>query len=222
MKSRFGPRQPIKLSPRARPRPRVPVPDRRTPPIGANPSTLSPSLSRCSVGPTCRRHCSRPRPLSLSLPHRLHLSAVLNLKPTIPRRGRAHVLAFSGHNRALAPLLNPVPCSPTSPLPFAPSTQLSRPLSRSAHTNREPLPPPTDVHRLFHGRCCARALSSATVSFALPSATRDTLRCAPSLPGSAGPCSPEWFLRSQSSATVAPSRPYASVVAPCLQRFPSR
>jgi hypothetical protein len=120
------------------------------------------------------------------------------------------------------PLLNPTPCSPTSPLPFATSAQLSRPLSRSAHANREPPPPPTDVHRLFRGRRCARAPSSAMVSFALPSATWDTLRCALPLSGLSGPRSPEWFLCSQSSTTVAPSCPCASAVAPCLQRFPSR
>ena len=42
-------------------------------------------------------------------------------------------------------------------------------------------PPSADAHRLFRGRRCARAPFSATVSFALPSATRDTLRCALSL-----------------------------------------
>jgi hypothetical protein len=70
------------LSP-ARACPRVLVPDRRTPPVGANPSALSPSLSRCSVGPTCRRRCSRPRPPSLSLPHRPTCQRVPNLSPTI-------------------------------------------------------------------------------------------------------------------------------------------
>jgi hypothetical protein len=88
--------------------------------------------------------------------------------------------------------------------------------------NREPPPPSADVHRLFRDRRCAHALSSATVSFALPSSTRDTLRYALSLYGLSGPCSPEWFLCSRSSATVAPSHPCASAVAPCLQRFPSR
>jgi hypothetical protein len=44
----------------------------------------------------------------------------------------------------------------------------------------------------------------------------------PPLSGLSGLCSPEWFLRSRSSATVAPSRPCASAVAPCLQRLPSR
>jgi hypothetical protein len=156
----------------------------------------------------------------LSAPPTPPVSASLTSRPRSPRRGRAHDRAFSGHDRAPAPLLNPAPCSPTSPLPFAPSAQLSRPLSRSSHANREPPPPPADVHRLFHGRRCTRALSRATVSFALPPPTRDTLRCAPSFPSSAGPRSPEWFLCSRSSAPsprrvpVPPPLPRASSVSP--------
>jgi hypothetical protein len=174
------------------------------------------------VGEPCRCHCSRPRPLSSSLcPAVPTYQPSSTSRPRSPHRGRAHVRAFSGHDRAPAPLLNPAPCSPTSPLPFAPSAQLSRPLSHFDHANREPPPPSADVHRLFCGRRCARAPSSATVSFALPSATRDTLRCALPLSSMSGPRSLEWFLRRRSSATVAPSHPCASVVAPCLQRFPS-
>jgi hypothetical protein len=44
------------------------LPDRQVPPVGTNPSSLSPSLSRCRVGPICR--CQFPSPvrsLSLSL-----------------------------------------------------------------------------------------------------------------------------------------------------------
>jgi hypothetical protein len=175
------------------------------------------------MGQPCRHHCSRTRPLSPSLcPAVPTCQSSSTFRLRSPRRGRAHDRAFSGHDRAPAHLLNPAPCSPTSPLPFAPSAQLSRPLSRSAHANREPPPSPAGVHRLFRGRRCARARSSATVSFALPSATQDTLRCALPLSGLSGLRSPEWFLHSQSSATVAPSRPCASAVAPCLQRFPSR
>jgi hypothetical protein len=165
---------------------------------------------------------SRALAPSLSAPPTPPVSVSLTSRPRSPRRGRAHVCSFSSHDRAPAPLLNPAPCSPTFPLPFAPSAQLSHPLSRSAHTNREPPPPPVDVHRLFRGRRCARAPSRATVSFALPPATWDTLRCALPLSGLSGSRSPEWFLCSRSSATVAPSRPCASVVSPCLQRFPSR
>jgi hypothetical protein len=200
-----------------------PLPDRQVPPVGATLSAPSLPLSLCPVGQPCRRRCSRPHPLSPSLcPAVPTCQPSSTSHPRSPRRGRAHVRAFSGHDRAPAPLLNPAPCSPTSPLPFAPSAQLSRPLSRFAHANREPPPSLDDVHRLFRGRRCARAPSSATVSFALLSATRDTLRCALPLSGLFGPRSPEWFLRSRSSATVAPSRPCASTVAPCLQRFPSR
>jgi hypothetical protein len=99
---------------------------------------------------------------------------------------------------------------------------LSLSLSRSAHANREPPPPSADVHCLFCGRRYACAPSRATVSFALTPTTRDTLRCALPLSGLSGLRSPEWFLRSRSSVTVALSRPCASAVAPCLQRFPSR
>jgi hypothetical protein len=181
--------------------------------------TRAPSLPRSLAAPWDRpvgaialAHARLPSLYPIDPP----VSASLTSRPRSPRRGHAHDRSFSGHDRA------PAPCSPTSPLPFAPSAQLSRSLSCSAHANREPPPPPADVHRLFRGRRCARAPSRATVSFALPSATRDTLRCAASLPGSAGPRSPEWFLSSRSSATVAPSRPCASAVAPCLQRVPSR
>jgi hypothetical protein len=125
----------------------------------------------------------------LSAPPTPLVSASLTSRPRSPRRGRAHHRAFSGHDRAPAPLLNPAPCSPTSPLPFVPSAQLSC----SADANREPPPSLADVHRLFYGRRCARAPSSAIVSFTLPLATRDTLRCALPLSGLLGPCSPEWF-----------------------------
>jgi hypothetical protein len=152
------------------------------------------------VGPACRRKPERALSLSLSAPWARSVNAVLfpralslcltvptcqlslTFCPRSPRRGRAH-------DRVQAP----APCSPTSPLSFAPSTQLPRPLSRSARANRAP-PLPADAHRLFSGHRCARAPSSATVSFALPSATRDTLLCALSLSVSSGPCSPEHFL----------------------------
>jgi hypothetical protein len=115
------------------------MPDKRTPPVDANPSVLSPSLSRCSVGPICRAPLlSRVPTLPLSASPTPLVSTSLTSRPRSPRRGRAHVRAFSGHGRVPAPLLNPAPCSPTSPLPFAPSAQLSR----STHTNREPPPPP--------------------------------------------------------------------------------
>jgi hypothetical protein len=158
---------------------------------------------------------SRALAPSLSAPPTPLVSTSLTSRPRSPRRGRAHVRAFSSHDRAPVALLNPAPCSPISPLPFAPSAQLSR----SAHANREPPPPPTDVHRLFRGHRCVHTPTSATVSFTFPSTSWDTLWCAPSLPGSAGPRSPEWFLRIQSSATVVPSRPGASAAA-CASSVP--
>jgi hypothetical protein len=135
--------------------------------------------SRCPVGQSCRRCSSPPCPLSLC-PAIPTCQLVLKLSPTIsppwtrprsPRRGRAHDHALSRHVYALAPLLSLAPCSPTSPLSFAPSLSLC-PRVQGA-------PPPPVVHRyLFCGHRRARAPSSATVSSALLSAARDTLRCA--------------------------------------------
>jgi hypothetical protein len=81
---------------------------------------------------------------------------------------------------------------------------------------------PADAHHLFRGRRCARAPSSATVSFALPSATRDTLRCALSLSVPSDPRSPEHFLAQPESAIVALSSPCASTVVSRRRRFCSR
>jgi hypothetical protein len=143
-----------------------------------------------------------PAPLSLS--HRLHLSAVSNLSPTIsPSWTRPRPLVLRPRPRPRAPfepcaLLAHLP-SPICALCPAPSPSLSLCL-------REPRAPPApaDVQCLFRGRRCARAPSSATVSFVMPSATRDTLRCALSLHAAPGPCSPEQFLRSRSPAAVDP------------------
>jgi hypothetical protein len=99
-------------------------------------STPSLPLSRCPVGQSCQRRSLPPCPLSLC-PAVPTCQLVLNLSPTIPHRGRTHDRAFSGHVRAPVPLLSLAPCSHTSPLSFAPSTQPIRPLSRSAHACRE-------------------------------------------------------------------------------------
>jgi hypothetical protein len=79
-KSHLGPNQPTKPSPHARARACAPsVPDRRAPPIGANPSALTPpSLSRCAMGPSCWRRSFPPTPRPLSL-----CPAVPNLLPMI-------------------------------------------------------------------------------------------------------------------------------------------
>jgi hypothetical protein len=160
--------------------------------VGPAPRARAPARPRCLTGgprlsaPTPARPLSS---LSLSLPRgpglsvsflsparslpslsrRPHLSAVPNLSPTIPRRGRAHVRAFSGHVRASAP------CSPTSPHSLAPSAEPPRHLSRSARAPRAP-PPPTDVHRPFYGRrgtprrvCCPGKLRPITRHLEHPS-----------------------------------------------------
>jgi hypothetical protein len=194
------------------PRPRVPYASQAGPASTPTRARTSPSLSvpwASLVGVVL----SRAPVLSLSVPPSPPVSLSLTSRPQSPRRGRAHDRAFSGHVRAPAPLLSPAPCSPTSPLSFAPSAQLPRPsLSLCLRKLRAP-PPPVDAHRLFCGRRCARAPSSATVSFALPSAARDTLRCALSLPATPGPCSPGCFLAQPESATAAPSSLCASAVA---------
>jgi hypothetical protein len=104
--------------------------------------TRAPSIPRSlaapwdrPVGAVARTHARLPSLCPADPP----VSASLTSRPRAPRRGRAHDRAFSSHDRAPVPLLNPAPCSPTSPLPFAPSNQLSR----SAHANREP--PPTST-----------------------------------------------------------------------------
>jgi hypothetical protein len=190
------------------------VPDRRAPPIGA--SLSAPYLSLCPVGHCCWRRSLPlpPRAPTLSLcPAVPTYQSSSTSRPRSPRRGRAHDRTFSGHVQAPAPLLSLTPCSPTPPLSFAPSAQPSRPLSRSAHVNQGAPPLPADAQCLFRGRRRARAPSSATVSFALLSAARDTLRCALFLPAASGPRSPEHFLAQPESATVAPLNPCASVVA---------
>jgi hypothetical protein len=123
---------PISPAP-TRARARAPhVSDRRVPPVGANQRAhSSPSLSHCSVGPSCRRRSFPPRPLSLC-------SAVptcqlpLTFRPRSPHRGRAHDRAFSGHVQAPAPRLSPAPGLPTPlshlcPLPNSLALSLALP-----------------------------------------------------------------------------------------------
>jgi hypothetical protein len=188
--------------------------DRRAPPVGANQRAHSPpslSLSHCTVGPTCRRWFPRVRPLSLSLPRRPHLSAVPNLSPTISRRGRAHVHSFSGHVRA--PFGPRALLAHLSSLICALCPALSPSLSLCPRVQRTP-PSPADAHCLFYGHRRARAPSSATMSFTLLSAARDTLRCALSLPVVSGPRSPEHLLRSRSP----PPLPRRTLAPPPLLR----
>jgi hypothetical protein len=158
-----------------------------------------------------------PRALSLSL-----CPAVPNLSPTISPPWTCPQLR----------VLRPRPCArapfePRALFAHLPSLicalcqTLSLSLSLCPRVQRAPPPPAVDRcpfcdHRRVHAPSCA------TVSFASPSAARDTLWCARPLSGSSGPRSPERFLRSRSPATVAPSRPCASAVASRLQCFPSR
>jgi hypothetical protein len=140
-------------------------------------------LSLCPADPTCQ--------------------LVPNLPPTFPRRGRAHDRAISSHLSTFSSLLSPAPRSPTFPHSLAPSVEPSRHLSHSTRATRELHHcPPSTIVRSDHHR--ARAPSVASVSSALPSATRDTLWFALPLSSLHGPCSPEHFLRSQSLAAVDP------------------
>jgi hypothetical protein len=122
---------PFKPSPPARAR-APPASDRRAPPIGGNPRAL-PSLS---LSLSCGTYLSAlvlSRALALSL-------AVPTCQPSLTSRPRSPAVDAPTTARSPAtfePLLTPAPCSPTFPLPFAPSAQLPRPLSRSARANQE-------------------------------------------------------------------------------------
>jgi hypothetical protein len=143
-----------------------------------------------------------PAPLSLS--SRPHLSTVSNLSPTIsPPWMRRRPCVPRPRPSPRAPF---EPCALLAHLPSPICALYSAPSPSLLLCPREPRapPPPADVQHLFRGRRCARAPSSATMSFALPSATRDTLQCALSLPAAPGPRSPEQFLRSRSPAAIDP------------------
>jgi hypothetical protein len=179
--------------------------------MSAPTSAFTPSLSHCSVGPTCRCYFPHARPLSLSLPCHPHLSArpqplahdpPPRTCPRAPFEPRAMLAHLPSLIYALCPTLLPS-------------------LSLCPRVQGAP-PPPTIDRCLFCGRRRACAPSSATVSSALLSAARDTLRCAISLSSASGPRSAEQPSRSRSPAPVAPSSLCASAVASRLQRFPSR
>jgi hypothetical protein len=97
----------------------------------------------------------------------------------------------------LAPFEPHAPLAHFPPLTCALIRNLSPPLSLCAHDQVAP-PPLTEDRRPFYDRRRARGPSVASVSSASPSATRDTLRFAFSLPGFPGPRTPKHFLRSRS------------------------
>jgi hypothetical protein len=181
---------------------------------------LSPSLS-LPHGPELSVPFFPPAP-TLSLSRRPHLSTVSNLPTTISPPWTCP------RPRVLRP--SPRPRAPFEPhaLPAHLSSlictlcpTLSPFLSLYPHVQRAP-PPPAFDRCLFHGRRHARAPSSATVSSALLSAARDTVRCALSLPTALGPCTREQFLRSQSSAAVDPRFHRTFAVLHALQSSHSR
>jgi hypothetical protein len=171
-------------------------------PVGAGSLGRTRSPSLCPAVPTCQLVSNLSPMISPPWTHPRPRVLWPRPSPHVPFKPRA----LLSHLPSLICVLCP-----------APSPSLSLCL-------REPRAPPSpaDAHRLFRGRRCARAPSSATVSFALPSTTRDTLRCALSLPAASGPRSAERFLAQPESAPVAPSSLCASVVVSQRQRFCSR
>jgi hypothetical protein len=124
--------QPKSAQPRARAR-APSTPDRRTPPVGA--SSRAPSLP-LSLSLLCGAGLSAPIP-SRTCSLFLYPANPTRQTPSLtscprPRRGRAHICAFSGHHSMLSAPLEPAPRSPSSPCSFAPFVELSRPLSRPA------------------------------------------------------------------------------------------
>jgi hypothetical protein len=164
------------------------------------------------VGLTCRRWFPHVRPLSLSLSCRPHVSAVPNLSPTIsPPWTHPRPRVLQPRPRPRAPFEPRALLAHLSSLICALCPTLSPSLLLCPCVQRA-LPPPADAHCLFCGHHRARAPSSATVSFALLSSTRDTLRCALSLPTASGPRSPEHFLSSRSP----PPSPRRTLASPSL------
>jgi hypothetical protein len=183
-----------------------PVPDRRAPPVGANQRALIPPPLSLSLATPWARPVSAG---SLACAHSPSLCPAVptcqpssTFRPRSPRRGRTHDRAFPGHVRAPAPLLSPVPCSPTSPLSFEPSTQHSRPVSLALPTRagshatarRRPLPVPWLPSLPCPVQCHGELLLTVSCS-------GHPLVC-PSFPAASGPRSPEQLLRSRSPAAV--------------------
>jgi hypothetical protein len=187
--------------------------------------TSAPSLPLCLSlprGPGLSAPSSRTRPRFSLCPAVPTCQLVLNLPPTIsPPWTRPQPRVLRPRPRPRAPFEPRALLAHLSSLVCALCPTLSPSLSLCPRVQGAPPPPAVD-RCLFRGRRRARAPSSATVSSALLSAARDTLRCALSLPVASSPRSPEFLLCNWSSATIAPSSPCASAVASRLQRFCSR
>jgi hypothetical protein len=171
------------------------------------------ALGVWQAGPACRRKPERALSPPLSLPCGLDLSVLVPWRaPTLPLsvpssppvsrpQPPAHDLpAVDAPTTARSPATSvrprpfwaPRPARPLPSLICVVCQTLSPSLSLCPREQRAP-PPPADDHCMFCGRRRARAPSSATVSSALLSAARDTLRCALSLPAASGPRSSEQF-----------------------------
>jgi hypothetical protein len=195
------------------------VPDRRAPPVRANPSVLTLSPSRCSMGPIYRRRSFSLHPLSLSVPPSPHVShpqpPAHNPPPWHPRprvlRPRPRACA-PFEPRALLAHLTSLICA----LSRAPS------LSISLCTRDQRTPPLTVGCCPFCNHRRAHAPSFTSVSSASPLAARDTLRCALPLSGLPGLCSPKQFLCSRSPAVVDPRFHRTFVVLHALRSSHSR
>jgi hypothetical protein len=157
------------------------------------------------MGQACWHHHLARTLASLSVPSSPPVSSSSTFCPRTPRRGRAHVRAFSGHVRAPR-----APFEPHALLAHLSSLNCDLCPTLSASLSLYPrvqgaLPPSAVDRCLFCGRRRARAQSSSMVSSALLSAARDTLRCALSLSAVSGPRSPEQSSCSRSPTVVAPS-----------------
>ena len=184
----------------ARPKPLIGGPRLSAP---ARAPLLSLSPSHCSVGPACQRQFPRARAHPLSLPRGPHQSdPIPTLPPTAPPWTWPRLRTPQPPPHALTPL-DPMPRSPTSPCSFVPSAEQSRP---ACEPKQLCCYSPTSVVRstVVVG---LPAASIAPVSSALSLATWNAPRFTPSPSGPPGPCSPEFFLCSRSSATVALMRP---------------
>jgi hypothetical protein len=132
-----------------------PASNRRVPPVGANPSALTPPLSLVALWGRAIGTVSLARARSLSLcPVVPTCQSSLTSRPRSPHHGRAHDRTFSGHVRAPRPA-RPPPLSHLCPLPSSLALSLALPTraESSATARRRPLPVPWPPSRPCPVQC---------------------------------------------------------------------